>query len=358
MLDALFTFFRFQGILDIESKSVGGIGIMLEHRYYGDSYPNISYPSGDPFDASTDNLRFLTFEQALMDHVRFMQFLDLSHLDPSLASKRLNPDHRPWMWYGGSYPGALSAFTVKGWGEDGTMLDKTPAPHPCFLRGDPPHVPREYRDIPFGNGSQISINISSTAGEVHTRLKTIPIRPLVWGGIASSAVTHAQISFPEYHQAIQTWGPYSCMRILEDAVEAIDHFIDVGGEKVRPHIQDLFGLKALDHTSDFGDALAQPLGYFQAKNWDPRRDGSDTFDQLCGNLTGEVAVSEQVKSVTAKLPFALPVSLMRYATFMRHFVDQECEHEDGADRDDEIREVSKEITPHEFALLVQRSRFI
>ena len=48
-----------QGILEILSNATGGLSIVLEHRYYGDSVPVPSF--------STDDLRFLDNEEALED---------------------------------------------------------------------------------------------------------------------------------------------------------------------------------------------------------------------------------------------------------------------------------------------------
>lgn len=78
-----------------------GIGVVLEHRYYGTSWP---VP-----DLSTENMRFLTTAQALADEAYFAQnvvFEGLEDLDltaPSVA----------YIGYGGSYAGAFNAFLRK-----------------------------------------------------------------------------------------------------------------------------------------------------------------------------------------------------------------------------------------------------
>ena len=246
------------------TNATGGIGIVLEHRYYGKSLPNTSYPSGKPFSLSTDDLRFLTSEQALMDSARLIQGLDLSHLDKHLDRENMSNQVRPWIWYGGSYAGAMTAFLLKGWGYDnGTMLDRMPPPHPAIIALDPTHLPRNYGNVTLGEHSRISINISSGS-------TPRPHRGLVWGGIASSAVTHAQTSFPDYFQAIQTWAPDECMRTLEDAVETIDQLLELQGGKWRRTVQGWFGLEDLEHVQDFGDVLASVLGGWQGRNWDPK----------------------------------------------------------------------------------------
>jgi hypothetical protein len=78
-----------------------GIGVVLEHRYYGTSFPTP--------DLSTENLRFLTTDQALADEVYFAKnvvFEGLEHLD-------LTAPNVAYIGYGGSYAGAFNAFLRK-----------------------------------------------------------------------------------------------------------------------------------------------------------------------------------------------------------------------------------------------------
>lgn len=51
------------GIIAQLTQATNGIGVILEHRYYGTSFPTP--------DISTENLRFLTTEQALADQAYF-----------------------------------------------------------------------------------------------------------------------------------------------------------------------------------------------------------------------------------------------------------------------------------------------
>ncbi|KAH7129955.1 peptidase S28 [Dactylonectria estremocensis] len=89
------------GILAMLAEATGGVGVILEHRYYGDSFP---VP-----DLSADNMRFLSTEQALADTAYFaqhVQFPGLEHLDLTAAQA-------PYIIYGGSYAGAFAAFVRK-----------------------------------------------------------------------------------------------------------------------------------------------------------------------------------------------------------------------------------------------------
>ncbi|KAL1957432.1 hypothetical protein VTO42DRAFT_6000 [Malbranchea cinnamomea] len=87
-----------KGILGILTRETNGIGVVMEHRYYGQSFPTK--------DLSTESLRFLTTEQALADSAYFAQnvvFPGLEHLD-------LTAPNTPYILYGGSYAGAQVAF--------------------------------------------------------------------------------------------------------------------------------------------------------------------------------------------------------------------------------------------------------
>ena len=90
-----------KGIVYELSKATGGIGVILEHRYYGTSFPTP--------DLSTKNLRFLTTDQALADTAYFAQNVVFK----SLQHKNLTSHTTPYIAYGGSYAGAFVAFLRK-----------------------------------------------------------------------------------------------------------------------------------------------------------------------------------------------------------------------------------------------------
>ncbi|KAI7240630.1 serine carboxypeptidase [Hortaea werneckii] len=88
-----------KGILAQLAEATHGIGVVLEHRYYGTSFPTP--------DLSTENLRFLTTAQALKDEAYFAQNIQFPGLEDlgDLTSKTT-----AYLSYGGSYSGAFSAF--------------------------------------------------------------------------------------------------------------------------------------------------------------------------------------------------------------------------------------------------------
>ncbi|KAL8688605.1 MAG: hypothetical protein Q9218_005525 [Villophora microphyllina] len=87
-----------KGIVHKLAQATNGIGVILEHRYYGASFPTP--------DLSTPNLRFLTTEQALADMAYFAQHVVFEGLE----DKCLTAPSTAYFGYGGSYAGAFVAF--------------------------------------------------------------------------------------------------------------------------------------------------------------------------------------------------------------------------------------------------------
>lgn len=78
------------GILKILSEATGGLSVVLEHRYYGESMP---VP-----DLSTDNLRWLTTAQTLADNAYFTKHAKFPGLNDELTKSLKNAK---WIHYGG-----------------------------------------------------------------------------------------------------------------------------------------------------------------------------------------------------------------------------------------------------------------
>ncbi|KAG6021406.1 hypothetical protein E4U40_005335 [Claviceps sp. LM458 group G5] len=89
------------GIASILAKATGGVGIVLEHRYYGQSWPTN--------ETDTKSYRFLTTDQALADTAYFSKNLKV----PGLEQHNLTAPGTPHILYGGSYAGGLVAFARK-----------------------------------------------------------------------------------------------------------------------------------------------------------------------------------------------------------------------------------------------------
>ena len=90
-----------KGIIAQLSQATNGLGVILEHRYYGTSFP--------VDDLSVDNLRFLTTQQALADQAYFQQNV----VFPGMEDMDLTAPGTPWIAYGGSYAGGFVAFLRK-----------------------------------------------------------------------------------------------------------------------------------------------------------------------------------------------------------------------------------------------------
>ncbi|CZR69609.1 related to serine protease [Phialocephala subalpina] len=92
------------GIIQILMEATNGLGVILENRFYGTSYP---------FNTSTtDQLRFLTTEQTIADSAYFAQRATF----PGVAGNLTAPG-TPWILYGGSLAGGETAFSVIDYGD-------------------------------------------------------------------------------------------------------------------------------------------------------------------------------------------------------------------------------------------------
>lgn len=87
-----------KGIIHQLAEATNGFAVVLEHRYYGTSFP---VPN-----LSVSNLRFLTTEQALADTKYFAENI----VFPGLEHHNLTSKDAAWIGYGGSYAGAFVAF--------------------------------------------------------------------------------------------------------------------------------------------------------------------------------------------------------------------------------------------------------
>lgn len=83
------------------AQQENGATIVLEHRYYGLSSPtpNLSAP----------NLKYHTIQQAIDDLEYFAKNVKL----PMPGGDAVSPDIVPWVLVGGSYSGALTAWTME-----------------------------------------------------------------------------------------------------------------------------------------------------------------------------------------------------------------------------------------------------
>jgi len=246
------------GIVNILAKATGGLGVVLEHRYYGASIPVDNF--------TTDSLRWLTNEQAAADSANF-----LAHVKFDGINEDLTAPGTPWIYYGGSYAGARSA-----------------------------HMKILYPD-------------------------------LVFGSIASSAVTHAAITNWQYMDVIRVYADPKCSSHLVNSINAIDLILDA--HVFTPRLKALFGLEGLQHDVDFVSVLETPLGSWQSKNWDPAV-GSTAFDDFCtalnkppagvlANIT-DIPFNHPRRMVEVSPKFSIDFSIFNYAKWIKEQVVSGC----------------------------------
>jgi hypothetical protein len=89
--------FQDGSLLASYAEAVGGAMILIEHRYWGYSSPYTELTSA--------NLTYHTLEQAIADMNYFAR-------NVKLEGNVTNAPQAPWVLFGGSYPGALAAWTA------------------------------------------------------------------------------------------------------------------------------------------------------------------------------------------------------------------------------------------------------
>ncbi|KAF3911913.1 hypothetical protein ABW21_db0207558 [Orbilia brochopaga] len=96
------------------AKRFGGLLVVFEHRFYGESAPHTAVAE-DLYSASpgelTDFYKYLTIEQALEDVVYFASNFTYDFRDR--LAQQLTPDKTPWVFLGVSYSGARGAWLAK-----------------------------------------------------------------------------------------------------------------------------------------------------------------------------------------------------------------------------------------------------
>ena len=175
------------GIIQILMSATNGLGVILENRYYGESYPYNT--------STTDQLAYLTTEQTIADNAYFATHATF----PGVAGN-LSAPGTPWILYGGSLAGAQTAFSVKQYGD------------------------------------------------------------LLYGGIASSAVIHAVLAYPEWYAPIQKFAPQDCVASINAIIDKFDALVAADNVEAIQQFKAIFGLEALTDNRDFAMTIAFPLG--------------------------------------------------------------------------------------------------
>ena len=175
------------GIIQILMNATNGLGVILENRYYGESFP---YET-----STTDQLAYLTTEQTIADNAYFATHAAFPGIKGNLSAP-----NTPWILYGGSLAGAQTAFSIKQYGG------------------------------------------------------------LLYGGIASSAVIHAVLAYPEWYAPIQKFAPQDCVTSINNIIDKFDALIAANNTEAINEFKAIFGLEALTDNRDFAMTIAFPLG--------------------------------------------------------------------------------------------------
>ncbi|KKA19721.1 serine peptidase [Rasamsonia emersonii CBS 393.64] len=185
-------------ITGLIAQTIGGAVIVLEHRYWGQSSPYDSL--------TTKNLQYLTLKQSIADLTYFAKTVKL----PFDRNGSSNADKAPWVLSGGSYSGALSAWTA-----------------------------------------------STSPGTF-------------WAYHASSAPVEAIYDYWQYFAPVQDGLPANCSKDLSRVVDYIDSVLQSGNATAKQQLKDLFGLGALEHDDDFASALENGPWLWQSNSfYDP-----------------------------------------------------------------------------------------
>ncbi|KAH8911725.1 serine carboxypeptidase S28 [Coniochaeta sp. PMI_546] len=193
------------------AQEIGAATILLEHRFWGESTP---YEVLD-----NKALQYLTLNNSVHDLVYFARNVKL----PFDTNSSCNAPQAPWIQVGGSYSGALAAWTES-------------------------ISPGTY-----------------------------------WAYHASSAPVQAVYDYWTYFVPVQKGMPQNCSRNFERIVDYIDGLIASKNTTEVNKLKALFRLEDLSHDDDFTAAIGWPLGEWQGTQL---FSNYSTFFQMCDTMEG------------------------------------------------------------------------
>ncbi|KAH9957380.1 serine carboxypeptidase S28-domain-containing protein [Lactifluus volemus] len=150
---------------------------------------------------------------------------------------------------------------------------------------------------------------------------------LVFGAIASSAVTHAVLMNWEYVDAIRLdAGPIFSSNLV-NSISMIDSLLKIG--PLRGRLKGLFGLSELESDKDSVSVLEYPLTTWEDENWDPAV-SSTTFDQFCATLNGDTpTLKDTERTVLLGGGLKANIALLNYAKWIRENIVVLCPQDMG-----------------------------
>ncbi|KAI9742271.1 MAG: hypothetical protein M1818_004171 [Claussenomyces sp. TS43310] len=196
------------------AQELEGAVILLEHRYWGDSSP---YD-----DLTTENLQYLTLKNSIADLTYFAKTVKF----PFDSSGQSNADKAPWVLSGGSYSGALAAWTES----------------------------------------------------------TLP--GTFWAYHASSAPVEAIFDYWQYFYPVQDGMPANCSRDVSVVIDHVDEVLTTGTAEEKNALKAMFGLEGVEHADDFASAIENGPWLWQENTFTT---GYSGFYQFCDAVEGVTA---------------------------------------------------------------------
>ncbi|QRV89989.1 Serine carboxypeptidase S28 [Ceratobasidium sp. AG-Ba] len=198
------------------AQATNGAVAFLEHRFFGQSnpYPNLNDTS----------LRYLTVEQAIEDLAYFANNVHL----PMPGGDQVPASKTPWILVGGSYPGALTSWT---------MVAK-------------PGV--------------------------------------FWAGYSSSGVVQAINWFWGAFDVVRQFMPKNCSTDVQSVISYVDATFTFGSRQQIQTLKETLGMGNLTHADDVAGALRNPMWMWQ--NLQPG-DSDQSFYEFCDALEVKDGVS-------------------------------------------------------------------
>ncbi|KAL1850398.1 hypothetical protein VTK73DRAFT_9690 [Phialemonium thermophilum] len=203
------TYTTTQRLAGLMAQELGGAVVVLEHRYWGQSSPFANL--------TVANLRYLTLDNAIRDNAYFAR-----HFDPPFdPSGRSAPAHAPWIFTGGSYPGALA-----GW----------------IAHLDP---------------------------------------GTFWAYHGSSGVVEAVGDFWQYFVPVMDATPQNCTRDLTAVIDYVDEVLIHGSPAQKKKLKDRFLLGDLE-DADFASAIENgPWSWQETQFYSESQQGYNSYYQFC-----------------------------------------------------------------------------
>ena len=216
------TYLTNQRIVGYFAEQVGGATVILEHRYWGESSP---YE-----DLTVANLTYLTVDNALRDMTYFAE----TFVPPFDTSGKSRPSKAPWVLTGGSYPGALAAWTAS------------------LASGH--HSGGHSGASPF------------------------------WAYYATSGVVQALGDFWQYFAITQANTPQNCSRDLTATIAHVDGILQHGTSAAKADLKAQFMLGDL-LDADFARALAfGPIAFQSTQFFLEQYYGYTPYNRFCDYL--------------------------------------------------------------------------